>query len=85
MDVATKSNITSLAESKKRKFSMENLSGLDVTLTDDSLNKSQMVPTSPWEVRRLKADLIDNDTKVHTKRISVEKVLQMFSTHRSLI
>lgn len=44
---------------------MDNLSGLDITLTDDSLNKSQMVPTSPWEVRRLKADLIDNDTKVH--------------------
>lgn len=57
-------NLTSITESKKRKFSMENASGLDVTLTDDTLNRSQMTPTSPWEVRRLKADLIDNDTKV---------------------
>ncbi|XP_037034864.1 mitotic spindle assembly checkpoint protein MAD1 isoform X2 [Bradysia coprophila] len=58
------------SHSKKRKFSVENVSGLDITLTDDSLNRSQtMVPTSPWEIRRLKADLIDNDTKIiHLKK-----------------
>ncbi|KAJ6642684.1 hypothetical protein Bhyg_07637, partial [Pseudolycoriella hygida] len=55
---------TSSYESKSKKRKFENLSGFN-----DSLNSSEFVPTSPWEIRRLKADLIDNDTKIaHLKK-----------------
>lgn len=53
-------------------------------MNDDSLNKSQVVPTSPWEVRRLKADLIDNDTKVTTTRQpNITKIL-FYKMYRSI-